>query len=131
MSRENTLGDTLNQTCYLYENNGGATFSLDIIQTQYNQVIASLFYNYKDKDNVSGTFEGILTNQVLKGIYTYQSEGAQSKEEIFFKYDQSRNSFLQGIGKKDLIENIFSYTRPLKIDYNKGIEFRYQPCPTE
>lgn len=55
------------------------------MQIDSNQLVkGELAYLFFEKDRSKGTFEGQMFGDTLKGVYTFASEGKESKREIVF-----------------------------------------------
>ena len=95
-------------------------YYLDVVKQNDNRVVANIFYNTFEKDDSSGTFDGVYTNGILNGMYTFQSEGSTSRRELFFKGDI--NGFTAGYGAPDPV-NGEKFARPLSISWDKQFAF--------
>lgn len=95
-------------------------YYLDIKSQNDNRISASIFYNTFEKDDSSGTLDGIYTNGIVNGMYTFQSEGSTSVRELFFKGDASK--FVAGYGPPDSV-NGEKFARPLSITWDKQFAF--------
>lgn len=79
---------------YAYEQNGD-TIRLQLT-VDNGTATGSLVYALNEKDRNSGTLEGEITNGILLGDYTFNSEGMVSKRQIAFKLTDS--SAIEGFG---------------------------------
>ena len=110
---------TLNNDCYVYDENG-SKIEMQITNSE-NGISGNLMYQLKEKDRNTGTFKGILNDDILMATYTFQSEGTESTREIAFKITD--NQLIEGYGEqitegtsskfKDAKSISFSSTMPL------------------
>jgi hypothetical protein len=59
-------------------------------------VTGELSYNFYQKDDNTGTLNGVLRNDTIYADYTFRSEGMTSVREVVFKIQDS--TLLQGFG---------------------------------
>lgn len=85
----------LEKGCYGY-NNDASKITFDVIKTD-DTVVGQLIIALKEKDRNSGEFVGQITVDKLMGVYTFMSEGVESKREIAFKIDG--NQLIEGYGE--------------------------------
>lgn len=112
--------------CYLYTVNKD-TFQLAITAVNKNDVEGSIIYNFYEKDDSKGTFNGSFDGETLKGDYTFQSEGSTSVREVIFKKTQT--GFVEGTGEVKVINNKAVFSQPGSISYENGIAFiRSETC---
>jgi len=68
------------------------------LNTQGDSVSGSLSYNWYERDDNNGTFQGIIKNDsLIVADYTFQSEGMTSVRQVAFKIKDSM--LLQGYGE--------------------------------
>lgn len=83
--------------CYTYRgNNSTITFEITDIK---KFVTGNLNYHLAEKDANTGTFEGVLLDDILLGDYTFQSEGTTSRREVIFKI--VNHQLMEGYGRMD------------------------------
>jgi hypothetical protein len=112
--------------CYLYTVNKD-TFQLAITAVNKNDVEGSIIYNFYEKDDSKGTFNGHFDGDILKGDYTFQSEGTTSVREVIFKKTQT--GFVEGTGEVKVVDNKAVFSQPGSISYENGIAFtRSETC---
>jgi len=112
--------------CYLYTVNKD-TFQLAITAVNKNDVEGSIIYNFYEKDDSKGTFNGHFDGNTLKGDYTFQSEGSNSVREVIFKKTQT--GFVEGTGEVTVVNNKAVFSQPGSISYENGIAFtRSETC---
>lgn len=81
--------------CYSYNANNNA-INLEITSVE-NGVTGTLTYALDGKDSNSGTFVGKLEGNKLFGVYTFTSEGVESKREVAFLV--KGNQLIEGYGE--------------------------------
>lgn len=111
--------------CYTFNDNNSSV-RFEVTDNKNNFIKGYLEYHLAEKDANTGTFEGVLLDDILLGDYTFQSEGLTSKREVIFKI--VNHQLIEGYGQMDE-EGIcfvntdhvtFSSTMPLaKTDCNK------------
>ncbi|WP_111307426.1 hypothetical protein [Confluentibacter sediminis] len=83
--------------CYAYK---GHNNSIELKITEMNDMVAGyLNYHLAEKDANTGTFRGIVDDDVLLAEYTFQSEGTTSKREVIFKV--INDELIEGYGEMD------------------------------
>lgn len=95
---------TLEMGCYAYNKDGNETV-LDITSLD-NGVTGNLHNTMNGKDSNSGTFTGNLEGDKLIGIYTFMSEGKESKREV--AYLLKDNTLVEGYGELNADGNAFA-----------------------
>jgi hypothetical protein len=93
---EETMPVVLGTDCYAFDDNN-SSISLRITEIANNQVKGYLKYDLSGKDQNNGTFEGILQNDTLIAVYTFQSEGIKSKRDVAFLVKE--NQLVEGYGE--------------------------------
>ena len=96
-------------------------YTLEITSQVKSAVTASIAYENFDKDSSKGTFVGNYASGILSGMYTFTSEGMNSRRELFFKRDGQ--DFLAGFGPITSSGDTEKYTRPLKLSWDQN--YRY------
>lgn len=81
--------------CYTYSENG-TLITLEITEND-NPVKGTLTYALSEKDKNTGAFTGEFNDGILLGIYTFQSEGKESRREVAFLFED--NQFIEGYGE--------------------------------
>ncbi|WP_130735252.1 hypothetical protein [Flavobacterium sp. J27] len=106
----------LEPTCYTYNQNGNAIEMK--ITTVADSIKGNLKIAYAEKDGNQGTFAGTLQEDKLIGIYTFTSEGTESKREMAFLIKD--NQLIEGYGEmvdgtkfKDVTTLSYTSTMPL------------------
>ncbi|RYD81013.1 MAG: hypothetical protein EOP55_00565 [Sphingobacteriales bacterium] len=117
-----TVADTSQASikgCYIYTTNRD-TFQLAVTAVDKMDVEGSLIYNFFEKDDSKGTFKGKFDGEILKGDYTFQSEGSTSVREVIFK--KTQNGFVEGHGDVKETGQKVVFSKPAAITYANGIE---------
>lgn len=81
--------------CYVYKLQKDV-YTLMIESASGTEVRGMLAYNNYQKDSSSGSFIGTYQEGILRGTYTFYSEGMLSERELVFK--KEGNGFIQGFG---------------------------------
>lgn len=94
-----------------------------------NVVTGNLVYNFHEKDDNTGSIDGVLKGDTLIADYTFMSEGQQSVRQVAFIIKDSMVT--EGYG--EMIEEngkmIFKNTTALS--FNNSIQLKAVPCPVE
>lgn len=81
-NEEEVVMPKLEKTCFVYHENK------DLIKLEISKndktIEGNLTYAFEEKDKNTGTFKGELKGDSLIGIYTFQSEGVESKRQVAF-----------------------------------------------
>ena len=109
--------------CYFAEANSDL-FIMDLTYHENTTVAGNLAYQPFQKDSSKGSFVGTYENGILRGVYTFTSEGMDSERELFFK--RTGKGFVPGYGPVEIIENkLERLQRPLQIEWDN--EYIYNP----
>jgi hypothetical protein len=109
--------------CYFAEANSDLLI-MDLTYHENTTVTGNLAYQLFQKDASKGSFVGTYENGILRGIYTFTSEGMDSERELFFK--RTGKGFVPGYGPVEIIENrLERLQRPLQIEWDN--EYKYNP----
>lgn len=91
---------------------------LNITNHEHTSVAGQLILRPFQNDKAKGTFTGNYENGILRGIYTFESEGFQSQREMFFK--RVKNGFIPGYGPVEITENrVEKLQRPLQLKWRE------------
>ena len=88
---------SIGKDCYTFEGNG-SKIDLKITNT-VDGISGNLDYKLAEKDKNTGTFQGSIKGDTLIAIYTFQSEGTESKREVAFLIKD--NQLIEGYGELD------------------------------
>jgi hypothetical protein len=80
-----------------------------------------LAFNNSQKDSSSGTFLGTLTNDVLLGNYSFDSEGVRSNREVIFK--KVGDNLVEGFGPVKTVRGNEVFVTPLNVSYDPKSTF--------
>ena len=94
------------------------------IEKDNAEVKGKLFYKPLEKDSRNGSFEGILINDTLKLIYTFQAEGTESVQELYLKLDD--NKLVEAVGEYEEKNGKMVYKQPQSFDFS-GKSFVFYP----
>lgn len=112
----------LNLGCYIF-NDGKNNVSLEITENG-SEIKGNLNYAYAEKDKNSGNFTGKLTDGILIGKYTFQSEGKESTREVAFKVDGDK--LIEGYG--DLNEDGTAFKDATHLDFTSKMPLTKTDC---
>ncbi len=102
-------------------------YTLDIGSEKDGVVSGMLAFNNYQKDSSSGSFNGTLTNDILSGNYSFDSEGMHSDREVIFK--KSGNNFIEGFGPVNVINGKEVFSDPSALTYDPKSTFtKSQDC---
>lgn len=90
------------------------TLALSIQQTS-KAVTGKLSFDNFEKDGSSGSVSGTVDSNILKLIYSFQSEGMHSVMEVYFKIEDS--TLIHGIGEVAVKGDTAYYANPGEINY--------------
>ena len=96
-------------------------YTLEITSQLKSAVTASIAYENFNKDSSKGTFVGNYASGILSGIYTFTSEGMNSRRELYFKRDGQ--DFLAGFGPVTTSGDTEKFTLPLQLSWDQ--KYRY------
>lgn len=98
--QEQNLPETIEPTkkfigCYIATLNKDV-YTLNIEKEENFDLSGTLSYKNFEKDSSSGAFKGNIKDDILLGVYSFDSEGMHSESEVIFKYIDG--NFVQGFG---------------------------------
>jgi len=109
--------------CYFADANSDL-FIMDLTYHENTTVTGNLAYQPLQKDISKGSFLGTFENGILRGIYSFSSEGMDSERELFFK--REGDGFIPGYGPVEVTNNkLERFQRPLQITWEKN--YKYKP----
>ena len=82
---------------------------------------ANIAYLNYQKDSSNGTFVGTYRDGILNGIYSFRSEGMDSRRELFYR--QVNKGFIPGYGPIEMIGDEERMKRPLNLKWNSSFVF--------
>lgn len=91
-----------------------------------NVVTGTLRYDFSEKDDNEGTFEGKLYGDTLVASYQFYSEGKISTREVAFKL--SKDTAVEGYGDVSENENGFVFENFRTINFTSGTTFNAVSC---
>lgn len=101
---ESLISDSeLEMGCYMYKR-ADNMINFEITKNQ-NPIEGNLTYALAQKDKNVGTFKGNIKDNKLVGIYTFSSEGVESKRQVAFLLKDKR--LVQGDGELNADGNMF------------------------
>ncbi len=84
-----------------------------------DSLIGSLDYAFYEKDRNSGVFRAVVQDSILRGKYTFNSEGQSSTREIVFGIVP--NGLIEGFGEVKEIDGIMVFNDIKSLQYNHGM----------
>lgn len=120
LTNESVLG------CYV-ATIGKDVYSLNVLSQDGQAFQAFLQFKNFQKDSSSGSFEGTYKDGVLKGFYSFQSEGTNSILEVMFK--KVGENLVRGYG--DMNETGTHFIDVNTVTYDESVVFKASPgdCP--
>jgi hypothetical protein len=99
-------------------------FSLKITSQSGLDVNGIISLKNSKKDSSFGDFVGTFDGTILTGIYIFNSEGVQSKRELFFR--ATPQGFLEGFGPVKVVGDSSKFSRPLSLTWNQSYIYTAQ-----
>ncbi|MFA6520411.1 MAG: hypothetical protein WCT44_02260 [Candidatus Paceibacterota bacterium] len=96
-------------------------YTLVIQSEKDGAVTGALAYNNYQKDSSSGSFTGTFKDNILLGIYSFDSEGMHSNSQVIFK--KVGDSFMQGFGTVKVVGDTSSIDPISSVEYNPKSTF--------
>lgn len=119
---EEKTASQLDLGCYIFDD-GKNNVSFEIIENT-SEIKGNLNYAFAEKDKNSGSFTGKLTDGILLGKYTFQSEGKESMREVAFKVDGEK--LIEGYG--DLNEDGTAFKDATNLDFTSKMPLTKTDC---
>jgi hypothetical protein len=91
-------------------------FILDITEQNGKEIKAKVAYLNFEKDSSTGTFIGTYEDGILDGVYSFRSEGMDSRREVIYR--QVKNGFISGFGPIEFVGKLEKLKRPLDLTWN-------------
>lgn len=91
-----------------------------------NVVIGVLKYQFAEKDNNAGTFEGKIYGDKLIADYSFSSEGRQSVRQVAFRLEGDKA--VEGYGDMEERDGKLVFRDTANIDFSSGMEMRSVSC---
>lgn len=93
-----------------------------------NNLSGKLSFDNYQKDGSSGKVNGVVDGELIKLLYSFQSEGMNSVMEIYFK--NTAEGLVRGTGEMENRGDTVYYKNAKKLNYPAGTEFKKQDCAT-
>lgn len=116
--------DTVLSGCYS-QLSGRDTASFQVQHTK-GIISGTLSYNIYEKDRNSGSFQGELVADTLRGWYLFKSEGVMSVREIAWKVNGTE--LWQGTGEMVERNDTLRFATGAKLKFDKDRPFKKVPC---
>ena len=104
---------------------GQDTVSLRV-ERMSDDVTGDLAYNFFEKDDNSGTFQGRMRGDTLLADYTFMSEGSESVREVVFL--KKGDGFVEGYGDMEDRGGKMVFKNTASLDFGSGTAFSKVPC---
>jgi hypothetical protein len=91
------------------------TMVLHINNTSGENISGKLSFDNYEKDGSTGTVKGKREGDILKLIYSFQSEGTSSVMEVYFK--EENDGMARGVGEMQTKGDTAYFVQPDKITY--------------
>ncbi|MES2882746.1 MAG: hypothetical protein V4676_11400 [Bacteroidota bacterium] len=82
-----------------------------------NIVTGKLSFDNFEKDGSTGTVRGFREDDVLKLLYTFQSEGSTSKMDVYYKLTDE--GLVRGVGEMDVRNDTTYFKNAKEVKYTK------------
>lgn len=115
---------TVQEECYEYRKDGNTIYMH--LKKEVNAVTGNLDYAYSEKDSNTGTFSGTIKNDILIAVYTFTSEGMESKREIAFQVKDK--TLIEGYGEVEEKNGTVTFKSPDKLVFNSGMPLAKVDC---
>jgi hypothetical protein len=96
------------------------------LQQEGNLVRGRLTFDNYEKDGSTGTVTGTIEGDIMKLIYSFQSEGMHSVMEVYFKI--SKNGLIHGVGEMQMKGDTAFYAQPYTVSYPDNNKLENIPC---
>lgn len=113
---------SLDLGCYIF-NDEKNNVSFEITENG-SEIKGNLTYAFAEKDKNSGNFSGKLTDGILLGKYTFQSEGKESVREVAFKVEGDK--LIEGYG--DLNEDGTAFKDATNLNFTSKMPLAKTDC---
>ena len=101
------------------------TFVLHLEQSNA-EVSGKLTFNNYQKDKSSGNVHGRIDGDIIKLLYTFQSEGIQSVMEVYFKKENGQ--LIRGLGPVEVKGDTASFKNAKELQYKNDQTFTRVNC---
>jgi hypothetical protein len=135
MVKENTAGSNPEETqpkpsdnnslCYMQVLKRD-TMVLHFANNTGENISGRLSFDNYEKDGSAGTVKGKREGDVLKLIYSFQSEGTNSVMEVYFK--EENDGMVRGIGEMQTKGDTAYFVHPDKVNYPPNGMMRKKDC---
>jgi hypothetical protein len=96
------------------------------VERMSDDVTGDLSYNFYEKDDNSGTFQGRMHGDTLLADYTFQSEGTESVRQVAFL--KTADGFREGYGDIEDQGGKMVFKNTASLDFSSGTVFKKVPC---
>ena len=96
------------------------------VERMSDDVTGDLSYNFYEKDDNSGTFQGRMHGDTLLADYTFMSEGTESVREVAFL--KKGEGFVEGYGEVEDRNGKMVFKNTATLDFGSGTAFTKVPC---
>jgi hypothetical protein len=122
---EDKAGDKANGSCYMQVLKRD-TMVLHINSAIGDGISGKLSFDNYEKDGSTGTVKGKREGDVVKLIYSFQSEGMNSVMEVYFK--EENESLVRGVGEMQTKGDTAYFVQPDKITYPSNGMMKKTDC---
>ncbi len=123
-NKESIQSNQVPSGCYTMEENGNLV-ALQLTGAS-ETVSGKLVYALAEKDKNQGFFTGLIEEDYLVGIYTFQSEGVESKREVSFLIKD--NQLIEGFGEIETDGDTSKLKDIKTLDFNSSIVLKETDC---
>jgi len=118
----NKMAPALKKGCYRFDEKE-TTIIFEVTEIG-KSVEGNLTYALSGKDKNTGMFKGLLKDDKLIGVYTFESEGAESSREVAFMVKDGR--LIEGNG--ELTDGGTAFKDPDAINYSSKMPLAKTDC---
>lgn len=116
---------TVQEDCYAYKKDGN-TIYMRLKKDNTTTVKGDLEYAFSEKDANKGTFEGTVKGDTLIAMYTFTSEGVESKREVAFLIKDK--TLIEGYGEVEEHDSAVAFKNRSKLVFNSNMPLTKVDC---
>lgn len=110
--------------CYTFEQNNSRVVAH--LEAAEDSVKGQLRYDFYEKDDNEGEFAGTMRGDTLLGVYTFYSEGQQSKREVAFLRQGDR--LVEGYGNAQPKNGVQRFDALSQLTFGQGVVLTKTAC---
>ena len=126
-TKEAAVSSPLSPGCYEFTQNN--TKILMHLETDAETVTGELVYDFYEKDDNRGSLVGTMQGDTLFAVYTFRSEGTESRREVAFLAEGDR--LTEGYGNSREVDGVVTFEDRRNLDFSSGTVLTKTECPTD